>query len=295
MDKTFEISTSYQVKYTNKTPVPISEIVKSLQAYERFLRLTPAFIEQAYEGIKIVDVEVNVKSLESGSLIEDYVIRYIFKGEENYEQAKQIFLKIMDNSEALRLIVAVGVGSILTYGVVKSMSSNSPSIQIENVHNSIINVGAKTNLSEADINSVLESLPDKKRIAKDSIDILSPTRTDSSASIEVAGFNELTFTPEAIAEAPKEYISPEPEEQTTNYTNVDLVIYASDRDKLAQGWAGLAPGIVDKRIKFELGDDVDPKTLHGRVRVKADISVISKYNRRKRHFEPTQIIIKKFS
>lgn len=293
MDKTFEITTSYQVKYTNKTPVSISEIVKSLQAYERLLHLTPAFIERAYVGIRIVDVEVYVKTLESGSLIEDFAIRYVFKGEENYEQAKQAFLKIMDNNEALRLTVAVGVGAILTYGVVKAMSSNSPSLHIENVHHSIVNVGAKTDLSEHDIQSVLESMPDKKKIAKDAIDALSPARSDSSASIEVDGFDELTFTPEAIAEAPKEYIAPEPDEQTLSYTNVDLVIYASDRDKQTQGWAGLAPGIVDKRVKFELGADIEPAKLHGRVRIKADISVISKFNRAKKAFEPKQILVRK--
>lgn len=295
MNQTFEISTTYQVKYTNKAPVPIAEIVKSLQAYERILHLTPAFIEKAYAGIKIVEVEVSVRSLESGSLLEDYAIRYVFRGQANYDQAKQTFEKIMENNEALRLAVAVGVGAYLAYGVMSSMPNNAPSLHIENVQNSVITVGAKVGLSEEDIETVLKSTPNKKKLAKDAIQVLSPARSDSSAAIEVDGFDDLIMPPEAIAEAPKEYVAPEPDERTLDYSNADIVIYASDRDKHDLGWAGLVPGIVDKRVKFDLDSSIDPSKLHGRVRIKADISVVSKYNKAKKAFEPRLINVKKVS
>lgn len=286
MSELLEITTHYQVKYTNRDPVPIDAIVKSLLAYERLLSLTPKFIEKAYHGIQVVDVSVAVQSLESGSLLEDFAIRYVFKGQENFDQAKQVFDNMMQDNNALKLVVAAGVGAYMTYGVMSSMADNAPSIHIENNQHAIINIGGKAGLSEADIQAVLREVPDKKRLAKDAVLALSPAREDSSAGIEVDGFESLNISPEYIAEAPTEVLIPEPLEKIEMYQNVEIVIYASDRDKHNSGWAGMVPGIIDKRVKFEIGDHVKPTKLHGRTRVKADIDVISKFNKTKKGFIP---------
>ncbi len=286
MSELLEITTHYQVKYTNRDPVPIEAIVKSLLAYDRLLHLTPAFIEKAYPGIRVVKVNVAVQSLESGSLLEDFAIRYVFKGQDNYDQAKQVFDNMMQDNNALKLVVAAGVGAYISYGVMSGMTNNAPNIHIENNQNAIITIGGKVGLTEADIQAVLQDVPDKKRLAKDAVQVIAPARADSSAGIEVDGFEQLKISPEYIAEAPTEVHIPEPQEKTVHHANVDVVIYASDRDKHTSGWAGMVPGIADKRVKFELGDHVDPVKLHGRTRVKADIAIISKYNKAKKRFIP---------
>ncbi len=76
------------------------------------------------------------------------------------------------------------------------------------------------------------------------------------------------------------------------YSNADVVIYASDRDKADKVWAGIVPDIADTRVQFILKPGIDPKVLHGKVRIKADISVISKFNKPKKIFKPRLVEIK---
>lgn len=293
MSNTFQVETHYQVKYTNREPLPIADIVQSLESYERLLRRTPAFIEKAFDGITVTKIDVYVSSLESGSLTEDFLIKFVFKGQENYDEAKEVFNKIMQDNEVLRTAVAVGVGAIITFGAIKILPAGAPTTHIEANNNNIITIGGQIDLSADDIHTILDKLTDKKKLAQDVVQVILPSRRDSSASIEIEGFSDLNITPEFVSEAPSEYIAPEPEEKTVEYNNADVVIYASDRDKADKVWAGIVPGIADTRVQFTLNPGIDPKALHGKVRIKADISVISKFNKPKKIFKPRLVEIKR--
>lgn len=293
MSNTFQVETHYQVKYTNREPLPIADIVQSLESYERLLRRTPAFIEKAFDGIRITQVDVYVASLESGSLTEDFLIKYVFKGQENYDDAKAIFDNIVQDNEVLRTTVALGMGAVLTYGVMQVLPAGAPTTHIEANNNNIINLGGSVDLSADDIHMILDGMVDKKKLSKDVVQVILPTKQDSSASIEIDGFSDINITPEFVSEAPSEYTAPEPDEKTVDYTNAEIVIYASDRDKTDKVWAGIVPGIADSRIQFNLMPGIDPKALHGKVRIKADISVISKFNKPKKIFKPRLVEIKR--
>lgn len=201
----------------------------------------------------------------------------------------------MADNSALRTVAALGVGAFLTYGVMSANTDGGTTINIQNNQHSIINLGGKAGLSEADIQEVLNETPNKKRLANDAILALSPARSDSTAGIEVEGYEELNISPKYISEAPTEVIIPEPEEQTVRYNNVPILIHASDRDKHSAGWAGTVPGLVDRRVKFELSDSVNPAKLHGRTKIKADIQVSSKFNKQQKGFVPYLVEIKKIA
>lgn len=286
---TFSIEVQYGLTYNTSKPVPIPEIVKSLQSLENLLKRTPAFVEKAYKDIKIIETEVFVSRIESGSLIEDFVVKYVFKERENYDAAKKVFEDIMSDNTAIRTVVAMGIGGLMMYGAMQVIPKGEPSSHIEAYDNTIINVGGTVDFSADDFKAVLDSIKDKKSVAKDAVGALRPAKLDAGSSIAISGISALDIPKEAIKEAPSSYEPPEPKEREVQYKAVDLVIYASDRDKTESGWAGIIPTVVDKRTSLSLGDGIKPEKLHGRLRVKADVIVHERFNANKKSYEAKKI------
>lgn len=288
----YTLETDYTINYTTKYPVPIDEIINSLKHLERILYKTPDFLEKAYAGIQIVDVQIYVSSLQSGSLKEKFLVKFVFKGKENYEKAQEVIEKIMEDSTAVRTIVAIGVGALITYGVMQATSDAPPSKHVEAYNNTIINIGGEVDLKAEDVVAVLKSVKDKKQLAKSAIEIVKPAKNDPGSKIEMSDKVELTIDSDYVRSVPSEYEPPVPDEKEEKYTNVKVLIFASDRDSNEKNWAGSVPDLVDKRVKFILGEDVDPRKLHGRTSVRADIAITSKFNRAKKAYEPKTVELK---
>lgn len=291
-NQSYVIETVFSLKYTTHDPVSIPEIIKSLQSTEKLLKRTPAFIESAYQGIKVNDVEVYVELLETGSLTTDFIVKYVI-GSDNAEQLKIIWNDIVSNNQPLKLIVAASMGAMVTYGVLKTMSPTQATTHIEAYEGSTVIVNSQVGLSGNDVGNILEKIPDKKQLAKEAIDFIKPARSDGQATIEMSGIPELTIDHGFVDEAPAEYTPPVPQEKSETYSNVSVFIAASDRDKTESGWGGTVPGVVDKRVRFVLDDGVDPKSLHGRINVKADIEVHSRYVQSTKKYEVKQVVITK--
>jgi len=68
-------------------------------------------------------------------------------------------------------------------------------------------------LSADDIHTIIDGMIDKKKLAQDVVHVISPSRKDSSASIEIGGFSDLNITAGFVSEAPSEYVPPEPDEK----------------------------------------------------------------------------------
>lgn len=291
---TFEVEAHYTVKYTNREPVPIPDIIRSLKSAERILHRTSPFFEHAYKGVEVVEIKVYVANIESGSLVKDFVVKYVFKGEQNLADAKKVFDKIMSNNDSLKVVVAMGVGAVVTYGAMSAnLTSSNPPTHIEAYNNNIINIGASAGFTANDISTILDSMKDKKGMAKESVDFISPAKLDNSASIEMSGITALTIDKDYVSEVPSEYSPPVPQERNDMYTNVDVTFYASDRDHLDKSWAGIVPRVIDKRVRFVLDEKLDPKSIHGRLNVKADITVYSRYNKKTKSYSPYEVLIRK--
>ena len=202
MEKTYVIETSYKIKYTNKNPVPIAEIIDSLYNLEKILRRTPAFLERHYKGIKITNTEVFVSSVESGSLKEEFIIKYVFKSKENYEKAQEVIAQIIEDNEVIKILVAMGVSAMITWGVITAMSSNELKPTIEAYNNTIINIGADINFSAKDIEATLNALPSKKALVKEAINAVRPAKLENDATIEMGDMDRLEMPNKYIKEVP---------------------------------------------------------------------------------------------
>jgi hypothetical protein len=290
MIDTFSINVEYGIKYTTKNPVPIPEIIETLESYERILKRTGPFIEKAFAGIKIIDTKVHISYIESGSLIEHFLVEYVFKGQENYDEAKKVFDKLMKDNDVVRTIVAMGVGGLIVYGVTQALPSGKPATNIEAHNNTILNFGADIDFSSSDFQAALKAATkDRKALAKDAVAAVRPAKSDPSAEIQIDGMPGLNLTSAAILEVPDEYAPPVPSERTSNYAGVTLLIHASDRDNKDKGWAGTVAGIVSSRKPVVLGDGIDPEALHGRTSFKANITVHERYSKRDKRYLPQSI------
>ena len=290
---TFSIDVNYGITYNTLKPVPIEEIVRSLQSLEKLLKRTPAFVEKAYKGIKIVETQVFVSKIQSGSLIEDFVVRYVFKGRENYDDAKKVWDQIMSDNTAFRTVVAMGVGGLLAVGVWQIVPAGQPTSHIEAYNNVILNMGGSVDLTADDFKAVLDAVKDKKALSKEAVGALRPAKTDPGSSISISGITALDIPAAMIKEAPDDYTPPEPKEREVHYTGVDLVVYASDRDKTESGWAGIIPTVVDKRTPIILTDTINPASLHGRLRIKADVIVHERFVASSKKYEAKKIEVTK--
>tara|TARA_R110000772_G_scaffold48089_4_gene109886 strand:- start:71747 stop:72634 length:888 start_codon:yes stop_codon:yes gene_type:complete len=276
MSELFEVTTSYSVKFTNKNPVPIEVIVESLISYEKLLKRTARFIEKAYDGIEVVDTEILVKQVESGSLREEFLIRHVFKSKENYENAKEVVHKIIEDNAGVKLIVAMSVGAIIGAAVVGWASSDAGKTHVEAYNNTIINIGGDMEFTADDVHSVLKGMGDKTRISKEVIGAMAPAQLDPAATLEVEGQPSITIPAQVLNQIPESYERPLPSEKEYHYDDIVIEIFASDRDKTESGWAGTVPGVAEQRVKFSLSDEVLPNQLHGKTKAKANITVVKK-------------------
>lgn len=290
------IDVPYRVKFTNKKPIPVEKLVESLLGYEKLLKRVGPFIEASCQDFYIDEIEVLVAKIEAGSLKEDFIVRLIFKDAENYTKAKEVVAKMLENNKLLTGAVVLGVAAYIGFGVKNALiseGSKAPIPHIEAQQGSIVQLGGTMNISEEAIKSILYKTRDKKKLTKEVIAAIAPAHLEPDASVVFNESEELLLTPEFIKEAPEIYVPPEKTEDNEVLLNTPIEIWASDRESSTRSWAGVVPGKVEKRTKFELDEAVDPNKVHGHRYINADIVIVSSLSPIKKEFLPTKVKILK--
>lgn len=287
------LETTYTINYTTKTPVPIPEIVDALEALERIIKRTPAFIEKYYDGILITETQVFVEQIQAGSLKEKLLVKYLFRTKENYEQAENLVEKILEDNEVIKYLVALGVGASLMYAATLLLPSGSaaPPPSITAYNNQIINIGGDMQMSSGDIQAVLKGITDKKSLARDAVKVVKPAKADKDSAIEIEGLQAFTINNKLVDQFPDNYEPPMPMEKSSYYENVRVVIDASDRHRRATGWGGSVPALFEKRVKFVLDEMIDPADIHGKTAINANIHVTERFNASKKEYEIKEVLI----
>lgn len=289
MIETQVIETNFHLKYDTENYASIDDVIKSLKSVEALLLRSGRFVEKAYPGVRVTNTKVFIQELQSGSLFNNFVVQFMVGGEANAKELEACLKKIAQESQPVRTVVAVGVGAAMMYGASQVLPKGDPVKAIE-AHNSvIIQAGQDVNLSSEAIAEVLDSFKDKKQLAKEAIDAIYPAKAES-APIEMGGLELLTIPSSVVKSVPENYEPPLPEEKDEKYKDITLLISASDRDNADKGWAGVAAGVFDNRIKIQL-DGIDPKRLHGRTKVKADVTITSRYQKGKKQYVPMLIVV----
>lgn len=277
-----EFFTSYRVRFTVSDPVPVSIVIESLRAHERLLKKSSKFLESVYDGLHITATNVYVEEIVDGSWVVDFLVKYVI-GEENADEARRLWENIVGDNERMRTAVAVAAGSLLTAGMLGAYQAympDAPSIPAIEAHNSVvINAAGDVNIPAERVEEFIEQNRNNKQVAKDTLAALKPASVTPGSMMEVQGVAvDLSLSSEAIEALPEDMSFIPPNEQDDVYSDVSIYISASDEDSGKRGWAGTISNVVDTRIKFVLDDDIDPRDLHGRRRIQADIIVHKVYD-----------------
>lgn len=300
------VETEFTIYYSTENFVPIPKIIDALKSIESILHKTPKFVEAAYPGIKVYDSQVFIDHLESGSLELKVLFRQILgdakydRGAKLVEEAKDYVKDAIADSKVMNGIVIAGMSAIIATGATYAIMSKSnsqpptpPSVTI--INNGIMNGSGNMVLSPDQIQEVVDSMP-KKKIAQDAVNFSQPAKDDPNATIELKNevkATQVKFDSNLIQAIPDHYEAPKQEEKEQSHPNIDVYIYASDRDKADNGWAGIVPDLFENRVRFELADGIDPNKLHGQRKIKADIIVHEKYIASQKSYKPFKVTITK--
>lgn len=281
-DGNLEFSTSYRVRFTVEDPVPVSIVIESLRAHERLLKKSSKFLESVYDGLHITATNVYVEEIVDGSWVADFLVKYVI-GEENADEARRLWENIVRDNERMRTALAVGVGALLSIGATSAYNAympDAPSQPAIEAHNSVvINAAGDVNIPAEKVEEFIEQNRNNKQVAKDTLAALKPASVTPGSMMEVQGVAvDLSLSSEAIEALPEDMSFIPPNEQDDVYSDISIYISASDEDSGKRGWAGTISNVVDTRVKFVLDDDIDPRDLHGRRRIQADIIVHKVYD-----------------
>lgn len=291
----FVFSSSHEVYYSNRELVPIADIIESLQALERIVKMCPGVLE-GVTSVPIKRIEVYVEELQSGSLLEKVVVRLFFRSEEELDAfIDKTRDKILQPGMPRNVLIGAVLASLIGYGAVLVANSQKAagSTTITANNNVIINLGAgQVDLTPEVFRAIVESsVTDKKDLAAQSVKFFKPARADSQAAITLDKNDALAFSPAVISATPNK-AEFEKQSQVKDLRDVDLHIRATNLDSLKQGWAGLIPGLIDRRVRLQLDPSVNPTDVAGRFQVRADVSIVYKMDKSGKKMEPDYILLR---
>lgn len=289
------VDVPFELYYDTKNGIPIEDAIEQLKALNKIIN-KQASVVSSVANASIERTEVFVNELVEGSWQEKLCIRLFFKSEEEYEKFKNACGNI-EMSGWLKTLIAMGFGAFFYYAVQQMIpkAESAPQVNIEiNSNSGIISLGKSIDLSDDQINKVLEKNSNPNKSDKQAaLDVITPAKNGGATQVKLVGYDELTIPQSTFEVLPDEVPNQDGNEREKTYQNIDLYIYASDRDKASNGWAGIVPDLFENRVKFELGEGIDPNKLHGQRKIKADIIIHEKYVASTKEYKPYKVTITK--
>lgn len=297
MTQTIDID--FHIKYNMTTTPSVDDVITSLTSLQHLIPKSVAVLDKLHPELTIHSTELLVEDVRAGSLWEDLKVKLTvgLVGEENAKKLQEILDDSIKNNHMLSKLLYLTFGAVVTYGTMTAVQSCSKKEQavVNNFYDNSTNIAIlseHSGLSGDEVVAVVQSVMDKKTVQK-TADFIRPAKQDPNGSIEIGGKTDTpqTIPNEIVQVVPEQVEIPPQEEQEQDYSNVDVYVYASDQDKSTQGWAGIVPDLFEQRVKFELAEDINPHELHGQRKIKADITVIKRYQKSQNKYVVTKVII----
>lgn len=284
------VDTEYSIFYSNNKFIPINEVISSLRALESNIHYTSKFIEKAYPNYKVINSEIFIENLKSGSLDVKLIIR---KSLHVIEKGSKTATQLLPSKETVKDIIKQSTIALIIEGTKLATATATTPITVNNITVNNINTTVQSPyLSEKDYQDVLTKIP-QKTLAENAINITKPAKLEEKAEIkfDYKNKNEVTFDRSVLDTIPATYTPPTQDEKEKFHQDIVLSIYASDKDRRETGWAGSIHSLNHKRVSLKLNDSVKPDQLHGMTEVIASVIVHEKFNRQKKAYEIAYIEI----
>ncbi|SHM78183.1 hypothetical protein [Phytopseudomonas punonensis] len=305
----YEVLIEHSVKYTNKLPLSVQDVIQSLAALEK---VSVHFLPQALSeltGAGVMSAELLVEGFQQGSFIEDTIVRLVFKDKENMdkfidkvrEKGVHAYRKLPGNGKPVLKAIAVSsvIGALVATGAIFAINSTqkqaAPALNLNISDSTFVVIGAESySMSPEKFAEVIEKVgaTDKKKLAQAAVKIIAPAKKEEGATVAMTQEGNLALPPETVKATP-DSVDFDPFEIDQPHPDADVEIRATDLDSSSRGWAAIIRGVVDRRVKLILEPGVDPQDVAGKFKLRADVLVKFRMSSKTNKMEPISITIQK--
>lgn len=288
------LSITYETKGT--TPLPV--VIIALQATDALSRDAVSLLPSLIPGLEIQASSANVRVLTQESPLREYFLLTLiiaFQDDLRTEVPpvlEELFnVSINDDYDSL---VTVAFMVVLFYGVnfakdaaLRIVSDGKTRLIYRQL---LREVSQQTNRSEEEIEKILESRFAKptaiRKLVAAASNFFLPSHRESSVPVVV---DRHKIDSDAIREVPFGDVSDKSEsfERFQPFKEVTLELHAKDKDKKNAGWAAVAQGVCDERVRLKIMDPVTVEQIWGKDVVVGDIVLVSKMTAQ--GFAPSEI------
>lgn len=298
----FILQSTYKFHFKTKEPSPISEIIETLEGLNDILQSIPK-VTKKLTGFEDFQCKIEIEKLESGSIWEDIVIKYIFKSKTDHDQFIEKVREIVPPKKLLPFLVAGLIGYSIHWLIVSDSTANATAntipqpttnINISNVQDSFINING-TQIPNEIKDAVVDSVKNKKEMAASAAKFLRPAKSQPHSEIVMESVNNpdinFNISSDTINKSPDKY-EPKQDHTETDLTNVKLIIRATDKDSTESGWAGSVEGITG-RTKIVFNPEIDVEKISKLDYVSADVTITSSVSKIGGSPRPLEIYVNK--
>jgi hypothetical protein len=275
-----ELAVSHTLFYNTEQPVPAWQVANALLSLQALAVRTSFALEDLFEGTSIQAATVYLDTLETGSLIERFFIRFVFGDQQRFDDfVDKPRTRLGFDQPSERKLVAAMLLLLMLAGyeyAVKVWRSDSAAKAIQINQNIVINAGSEASgLSPEAIRKAIAaaSAANPATLANDALRLLSPAKTGGASSIRLDDDPTLQISPDVISSMPSQILPERPFESMRDFENVEIEIRATDLDSSKRGWGVRVPSISSRRMPMEIGLDVNPRALASGATVKGNITV----------------------
>lgn len=276
--------TTFAVRYLTDDPVPIRDIIESLQGVETVLGEMAYILPKLIDGVQVQRVTVRVREISQESpLRELFLVSLILAFQRDLEREVVTNVQaytgyhIPENWDTIVTVLAMVV-VFYGAGAIKDlvMGRVTPGATERVLADLIDELAHDTGKTPVQIRQALDArYGDKtlwKRIANATSRFFGPSKKQNAA-MEV---NEREIERETVQEIPAHYLIEDASDSkpARSFSDVLLELHAQDRDHSGKGWAAIPKGVSDDRLRLKLMEGVSTVDLWGHDTVRGDITVV---------------------
>jgi len=282
-----EMNIPLSITYQTKGTTPIADVIEALRSTDALARDAVSLLPSIFEGMRIEESSLNVRSISQESPLRElfFVTLFVtFQSSLTTEvppMLEELFgVRVDDRYDS---IVTVLFMIVVFYGVNFAVDAAKNTIadhRARKTLNALLKTAAaETGKSEEDLRAILDSHFNEpkpfKRLIRNATSFFLPSQQDGNAPVTV---DRSEIDSDTVREVPYRSNTSKPSEFDRHepHSDVELHLHASDRDKSATGWAAVAVGLCDRRLKLKLVNGIEPGALWGKDVVRGNIMLIKK-------------------
>lgn len=314
------IESQERIYYSNKNPIPLDDVITSLQGYSELIKMLPSVLEHLDNSLLINDIKVYVDEVRKGSLWEVLLIGLAFGSQQSLDchltdandwaHEKLMNAGITDKNIRNGLIVLVAILAVSAASMAfdymqKLLGGRDESASTIQANNNIfINIGAEAYGTTPDaIQAAISHAIDvhgQAKVAKEAKKIISPAKLESGAEIKFfSGASDsdvpvITFDKDLVAALPSYDF--DDGDVSIPQNDVEVFITSMDLERHKTGWAAHIPSISENnRIPISFNNDENLEQIALDRNYKANITIIYGRDKKSGALKPKRALIMSLS